>query len=125
MQRFGDRVAGTLVVPETPLAAPDDPPWNHQKYNSFAEYPAITMRLRRAATLELVGLVCAALRRRNEQALRTTRDLSRVGGIPANRNRRIPDELVELHISGNRFGQSLPKLKTFPRSASDCLAVRR
>src|SRR5579864_8991142 len=35
MQRFGDRVAGTLVVRETPLAASADEIWSHQKYNSF------------------------------------------------------------------------------------------
>src|SRR5437660_4689072 len=32
MQRFGDRVAGTLVVRETPLSAPTDEGWNNQKY---------------------------------------------------------------------------------------------
>src|SRR6201993_3994870 len=52
MQRFGDRVAGTLVVRETPLPAPADEAWNRQKYNSFMDYPAIAMRLRRAATPE-------------------------------------------------------------------------
>src|SRR5882724_2908300 len=33
MQRLGDRVAGTLVVRETPVAAPADEPWGQQKYN--------------------------------------------------------------------------------------------
>ena len=66
MQRFGDRVAGTLVVRETPLAAPEEESWTRQKYNSFMDYPAIAMRLRRAATPELASLIQDALRRRNE-----------------------------------------------------------
>src|SRR5580658_9944442 len=37
-QRFGDRVAGTLVVRETPLAAPSEESWTQQKYNSFLNY---------------------------------------------------------------------------------------
>src|SRR5580658_5676944 len=40
MQRFGDLVAGTLVVHEMPVAAPADEPWGWQKYNSFFDYPA-------------------------------------------------------------------------------------
>jgi len=43
MQRFGDRVAGTLVVRQTPLAAPAEEFWMRQKYNSFMDYPAIAM----------------------------------------------------------------------------------
>src|ERR1700682_645838 len=39
MQRFGDRVAGTLVVRETPLGAPAQEAWTRQKYNSFMNYP--------------------------------------------------------------------------------------
>src|SRR3954465_2752875 len=41
MQRFGDRVAGTLVVRQTPLQAPREEYLAEQKYNSFAEYPTI------------------------------------------------------------------------------------
>jgi uncharacterized RDD family membrane protein YckC len=77
MQRFGDRVAGTLVVRETPLAAPSDEAWNHQKYNSFTEHSAITMGLRRAATPELAGLIQDALRRRNELAPYARREIYR------------------------------------------------
>jgi uncharacterized RDD family membrane protein YckC len=35
MQRFGDRLAGTLVVRQTPLVAPAEESWTRQKYNSF------------------------------------------------------------------------------------------
>ena len=49
MQRFGDRVAGTLVVRQTPLAVAGEEFWTRQKYNSFTEYPTIAMYLRRAA----------------------------------------------------------------------------
>src|SRR5215475_10583705 len=35
MQRLGDRVAGTLVVRQTPLALPGEELWTRQKYNSF------------------------------------------------------------------------------------------
>src|ERR1700723_4686334 len=45
MQRFGDRVAGPLVVRETPLAAPAEEASSRQKYNSFTDYPVIAMRL--------------------------------------------------------------------------------
>src|SRR5438309_8903325 len=57
MQRFGDRVAGTLVVRRTPLEAPEDEAWTRQKYNSFMNYPAVAMRLRRAASPELASLI--------------------------------------------------------------------
>src|SRR6202163_5113632 len=56
MQRFGDRVAGTLVVRQTPLVAPAEEFWTQQKYNSFIDYPTIAMKLRRAATPELASL---------------------------------------------------------------------
>src|SRR5215470_7508426 len=67
-QRFGDRVAGTLVVRQTPLAALAGENWTRHKYNSFTEYPAIAVNLRRAATPELASLIQDALRRRNELA---------------------------------------------------------
>jgi uncharacterized RDD family membrane protein YckC len=70
MQRFGDRVAGTLVVRQTPLAAPVEEFWMRPKYNSFMDYPAIAMKLRRAATPELATLIQDALRRRNELYIR-------------------------------------------------------
>src|ERR1700758_554246 len=57
MQRFGDRVAGTLVVRQTPLSVPTDEFWMRQKYNSFTEYPAVAIKLRRAATPELATLI--------------------------------------------------------------------
>src|SRR5258708_6004889 len=66
MQRFGDRVAGTLVVRETPLGAPADEAWTRQKYNSFMNYATVAMRLRSAATPELASLIQDALRRRNQ-----------------------------------------------------------
>jgi uncharacterized RDD family membrane protein YckC len=97
MQRFGDRVAGTLVVRETPLAVPADEAWNHQKYNSFTEYPAITMRLRRAATPELAGLLHDALRRRNELAPYARRGIYReLAAYLQTEIALFPDELVEI-----------------------------
>src|SRR5689334_4896684 len=77
MQRFGDRVAGTLVVRQTPLAVPGEEVWMRQKYNSFMDYPAIAMKLRRAATPELAALVQDALRRRNELAVYARREIYR------------------------------------------------
>src|SRR5213082_1760159 len=50
MQRFGDRVAGTFVIRQTPLAVPGEEPWMRQKYNSFTEYPSIAVHLRRGVT---------------------------------------------------------------------------
>jgi uncharacterized RDD family membrane protein YckC len=97
MQRLGDRVAGTLVVRETPLAAPVDEIWSHQKYNSFAEYPSIAMRLRRAATPELASLIQDALRRRNELAPYARREIYReLAAYLQSEIALFPDELVEM-----------------------------
>ena len=97
MQRFGDRVAGTLVVRENPLAAPADEIWSHQKYNSFTEYPAIAMHLRRVATPELAGLIQDALRRRNELAPYARREVYRdLAAYLQSEIAPFPDELVEM-----------------------------
>lgn len=97
MQRFGDRVAGTLVVRETPLVAPSSETWNEQKYNSFAEYPVIAMRLRRAATPELAGLIQDALRRRNELAPYARREIYReLTSYLQTDVASFPDELMEM-----------------------------
>lgn len=113
MQRFGDRVAGTLVVRQTPLAAPPDEFWMRQKYNSFTEYPAIAVKLRRAATPELATLIQDALRRRNELAAYTRRELYReLASYLQNEVSPFPDELVErlsdeqylINASGILFG---------------------
>src|SRR3989442_10607861 len=49
MQRFGDRVAGTLFVPPGPLAAPGEEFWTGQNYNSFTDYPTLPKPPRRPA----------------------------------------------------------------------------
>lgn len=117
MQRFGDRVAGTLVVRQTPLAAPPDEFWMRQKYNSFTEYPAIAVKLRRAATPELATLIQDALRRRNELAAYTRRELYReLASYLQNEVSPFPDELVErlsdeqylINASGILFGDQSP-----------------
>jgi uncharacterized RDD family membrane protein YckC len=97
MQRFGDRVAGTLVVRETPLAAPEAEASSRQKYNSFTDYPVVAMRLRRAATPELAGLIQDALRRRNDLAPYARRELYRelVTYLQCE-IAPFPDELVEI-----------------------------
>lgn len=97
MQRFGDRVAGTLVVRQTPLAPPADEVWNRQKYNSFTQYPAVAMRLRRAATPELAGLIQDALRRRNELAPYARREIYRdLAAYLQTEIAPFPDELLEM-----------------------------
>jgi uncharacterized RDD family membrane protein YckC len=97
MQRFGDRVAGTLVVRETPLAAPAEEAWNRQKYNSFTEYPAVAMSLRRAATPELAGFIQDALRRRNQLAPYARREIYReAAAYLQDEIATFPDELVEM-----------------------------
>ena len=97
MQRFGDRVAGTLVVRETPIAAPPEEVWTRQKYNSFMDYPAEAMRLRRAATPELAGLIQDALRRRNELAPYARREIYReLAAHLQGEVATFPDELVEM-----------------------------
>ncbi|HTA58644.1 MAG TPA: RDD family protein [Candidatus Baltobacteraceae bacterium] len=97
MQRFGDRVAGTLVVRQTPLAAPGEEFWTRQKYNSFTDYPTIAMKLRRAATPELAGLIQDALRRRNELAPYARREIYReLAAYLQSEVSPFPDELVEM-----------------------------
>jgi len=96
MQRFGDRVAGTLVIRQTPLAAPVDEFWMRQKYNSFIGHPAIAIKLRRAATPELATLIQDALRRRNELAGHARREIYReLATYLQNEIAPFPDELVE------------------------------
>lgn len=97
MQRFGDRVAGTLVVRETPLVVSTDEIWGQQKYNSFMDYPAIVIRLRRAATPDLASLIQDALRRRNELAPYARREIYReLAAYLQSEISRFPDELIEI-----------------------------
>ncbi len=97
MQRFGDRVAGTLVVRQTPLTAPVEEFWTRQKYNSFMDYPATAMHLRRTATPELASLIQDALRRRNELAPYARRELYReLASYVQTEISPFPDELVEM-----------------------------
>jgi uncharacterized RDD family membrane protein YckC len=114
MQRFGDRVAGTLVVRQTPLAAPEEEFWMRQKYNSFMDYPAIAMKLRRAATPELASVIQDALRRRNQLAAYARREIYRdLAAYLQNEVSPFPDELVErlsdeqylINASGVLFGE--------------------
>jgi hypothetical protein len=113
MQRFGDRVAGTLVVRQTPLAAPADEFWMRHKYNSFMDYPAIAIKLRRAATPELASLIQDALRRRNELAAYTRREIyrelamylqSEISPFPDELVERLSDEQYLINASGVLFG---------------------
>ena len=97
MQRFGDRVAGTLVVCQTPLVAPGEESWTRQKYNSFMDYPTIAMKLRRAATPELASLIQDALRRRTELAAYARREIYReLATYLQSEISPFPDELVEM-----------------------------
>ena len=119
MQRFGDRVAGTLVVRQTPLAVPGEECWPQQKYNSFTEYPTIAMQLRRAATPELASLIHDALRRRNELAPYARREIYRefatylqteVSPFPDELTERLSDEQYLMNASGILFGnQASPR----------------
>jgi len=113
LQRFGDRVAGTLVVRQTPLSLPGEEFWTRQKYNSFVEYPTIAMRLRRAATPELAGLIQDALRRRNELAPYARREIYRelanylqteISPFPDELVERLSDEQYLINASGILFG---------------------
>ena len=113
MQRFGDRVAGTLVVRQTPLAVPGEESWTQQKYNSFMEYPTIAVHLRRAATPELASLIQDALRRRNELATYARREIyrelatylqSEISPFPDELVERLSDEQYLINASGILFG---------------------
>lgn len=117
MQRFGDRVAGTLVVRQTPLALSGEESWTRQKYNSFMEYPAIALGLRRAATPELAGLIQDALRRRNELAPYARREIyrelarylqSEISPFPDELVERLSDEQYLINSSAILFGDQRP-----------------
>jgi uncharacterized RDD family membrane protein YckC len=117
MQRFGDRIAGTLVVRQTPLAIPGEESWTRQKYNSFIEYPTIAVHLRRGVTPELASLIQDALRRRNELAPYARREIYReVATYLQSEVSQFPDELVErlsdeqylINASGILFGDQRP-----------------
>src|SRR6185437_11774884 len=113
----GDRVAGTLVVRQTPLAPPGEEFWTHQKYNSFAEYPTIAVHLRRGVTPELASLIQDALRRRNELAPYARREIYRelaaylqaeVSQFPDELIERLSDEQYLINASGILFQDQRP-----------------
>src|SRR6202047_1572603 len=113
MQRFGDRVAGTLVVRQTPLVAPAEEFWTQQKYNSFIDYPTIAMKLRRAATPELASLIQDALRRRDELASYARREIYRelatylqceISAFPDELIEMLSDEQYLINAAGTLFG---------------------
>jgi uncharacterized RDD family membrane protein YckC len=117
MQRFGDRVAGTLVVRQTPLAVPGEESWTRQKYNSFMEYHTIAVYLRRGVTPELASLIQEALRRRNELAPYARREIYRelaaylqteVSQFPDELIERLSDEQYLINASGILFGDQRP-----------------
>jgi uncharacterized RDD family membrane protein YckC len=117
MQRFGDRVAGTLVIRQTPLAVPGEESWTWQKYNSFLEYPTIAVHLRRSATPELASLIQDALRRRNELAPYARREIyrelakylqSEISLFPDELVERLSDEQYLINASGILFGDQRP-----------------
>jgi uncharacterized RDD family membrane protein YckC len=117
MQRFGDRVAGTLVVRQTPLPIPREEVWMRQKYNSFMEYPAIAMGLRRAATPELASLIQDALRRRSELAPYARREIycelaeylqSEISSFPDELVERLSDEQYLVNAAGILFRDQRP-----------------
>ena len=97
MQRFGDRVAGTLVVRETPLAAPRRKSGAIRSTTPSRIILSIAMRLRRAATPELASLIQDALRRRNELAPYARREIYReLAAYLQSEIAPFPDELVEM-----------------------------
>ena len=117
MQRFGDRVAGTVVVRQTPLAVPREESWTQQKYNSFMEYPSIAVHLRRAATPELASLIQEALRRRNQLAPYARREIyrelasylqSEISPFPDELVERLSDEQYLINASGVLFADQRP-----------------
>jgi hypothetical protein len=120
MQRFGDRVAGTLVIRQTPLAAPREEFWARQKYNSFMDHPSIAMKLRRGATLELASLIQDALRRRNELAPYARREIYRelatylqceISPFPDELVEMLSDEQYLINAAGVLFGDQRLRLR--------------
>lgn len=95
------------------LAAPVEEFWVWQKYNSFMDYPATAMKLRRAATPELASLIQDALRRRNQLATYARREIyrelalylqSEISPFPDELVERLSDEQYLTNASGILFG---------------------
>src|SRR5437588_3521233 len=117
MQRFGDRVAGALVVRQTPLSIPGEESWTRQKYNSFMNYPAVAMRLRRAASPELASPIQDGLGPRKELAPYARREIYRelatyvqceISPFPDELVERLSDEQYLINASGILFGDQRP-----------------
>ncbi len=65
-QRLGDLAAGTIVVRQPRVAAPDIDEIGGAKYNSFSQYPYLEARLCSLITPREASLAASALMRRNE-----------------------------------------------------------
>jgi hypothetical protein len=81
------------------------------------DYPAIAMKLRRAATPELATLIQDALRRRNELAAYARREIYRdlatylqteISPFPDELLERLSDEQYLINASGILFGDQRP-----------------
>jgi hypothetical protein len=81
------------------------------------DYPAISMKLRRAATPELATLIQDALRRRNELAAYARREIyrelatylqSEISPFPDELIERLSDEQYLINASGILFGGQRP-----------------
>lgn len=65
-QRLGDIAAGTIVVRQPRVSAPDVDELSGGKYNSFSDYPYLEARLRSIVSPHEASLALSALVRRNE-----------------------------------------------------------
>jgi uncharacterized RDD family membrane protein YckC len=65
-QRLGDIAAGTVVVRQPKIAAPDIDQLGGMKYNSFSDHPYLEARLCSQVTPREASLALSALMRRNE-----------------------------------------------------------
>jgi hypothetical protein len=86
------------------------------------DYPAIAMKLRRAATPELASLIQDALRRRNELAVYTRREIYRelaeylqieISAFPDELVERLSDEQYLINASGILFEHQRPSRGRF------------
>ncbi|MBN2163925.1 MAG: RDD family protein [Pontiellaceae bacterium] len=94
-QRLGDLAAGTIVIRQPKIGAPDVKEITGGKYNSFSEYPYLEARLRAVVTPREVSLALSALVRRNDFDDASRLHIFQVFAEHFQSQVQFPDELLE------------------------------
>jgi uncharacterized RDD family membrane protein YckC len=101
-QRLGDIAAGTLVIWEPPVEAPDLSALRGEKYNTLRGHPAVVARLRHAVAPAEARVAWQALARRDQLEPSARLDLFAELATLLRSKTRIPEELLD-GISDEQF----------------------